>query len=406
MGLELEQVPEKNKRDITEWPVFGMLAGLMAIQMAQPLRLSIIISLGTWLIAGSAVLSFFITIRYRRWEIRKFISVLALFGVVFISIVVSFDFTAQNLVAGLCFMEIPMIVGSYPEIKQKYTKRAIYGCYLVLSVYYIFLSFTWRAYIFSTRYGDVEMPFLTLGYNNPNETAMHLFSCFIILCTLLRELKRIIFKILVLADIVALECLIIPTLSRTVVVMSAVFILGYLLYRRRRLPRFSRIVILIVPFVFLGFTLWGGNLMGNLYLFGETVETGRNEIYSLVLEELDALSFLVGDFQFRFQNLHNGFWSIFATIGSMGLVAFISLLNTSLRQAQQKLTAEGGDKIAMVGLFLLIVYTSTEAAFLTAGSVFAVEVSTIYLLSVSGGCIWWPGENKGEKTQIEGTEIQ
>lgn len=114
---------------------------------------------------------------------------------------------------------------------------------------------------------------------------------------------------------------------------------------------------------------------------GEAFDTGRFSIYTRVFRNYSIIDFLFGDFsRYRFDNLHNGYLSIMATVGVPSMVLFISLL-------YQKTTAllnyisQRHQRLAYIGLLFLIMHMAFEAAFFTAGSVYAVSVLILVWLS-------------------------
>ena len=157
-----------------ETPIYLMLIGMMAIQIAKPLRINFIVSMGTWMIIISTVVAFVLAVMLRKIRDQYLFNIIVLGVCVCASIAASFVWRYQEIVSALSFLEIPILMASYEKSKEKNVKKTIYACYIILSVYYSLISLTPLANIYYTEYGTTQMNFMTLGYSNPNETAMHL----------------------------------------------------------------------------------------------------------------------------------------------------------------------------------------------------------------------------------------
>lgn len=365
-----------------EAPVYVMLIGMIAIQIATPLQINFIVSLGTWLILFATIMAFIGTLIKQKVNRRDFLHIIFLVMCVLFSMAYSFFVNYQYMVVAFSFLEIPLLMTSYSKCHVKNILRIIYACFILLSIYYIFLSFTPVSHIFYTEYGYKQMEFLTLGYNNPNETAMYLFVCIIILTALFNTLKKKSMKFLISIDIVLVVRLLILTLSRTAFLMLFIFMIATFSFKRCSIPNYVRILCLVAPFLFLIITFVHTSLRGNINFLLESIETGRYDIYITVFDDINLLSFLFGKYAFQFKNLHNSYWSIFATIGLLGITVFVSFLNTKIRDIQNALKDRIDSKIALMGLMSIIVYTSTEAAFLTVGGTFAASVVCVYLICI------------------------
>ena len=118
---------------------------------------------------------------------------------------------------------------------------------------------------------------------------------------------------------------------------------------------------------------------------GEELDTGRSEIYNDVFLKMDFLRFFFGEFSTKFQNLHNAFWSIFATIGVVGLASFLGVLYSKIRDVHvfNMRSNKFDSKIALIGLFCIVAYMATESAFVTAGGTYAASFLCLYLIGVS-----------------------
>ena len=271
---------------------------------------------------------------------------------------------------------------AYPEVNNENIRKTIYRCFVILSIYYIIVGFTSLANVYYTKYGERYMDFYTLGYNNPNETAMYLFACLIVLVSMWAELKTIAAKVFVIIDVILVGRLLWLTLSRTGALLSAIFLVLVICFWKIKVPKFVRVAAILIPLIFLFVTFIFDELLVYWSVMGETLETGRADIYVKVLDKMNAIRFLVGGYEFNFKNLHNAFWTVFATIGIFGAGAYFWLVTAKLGDIHRRINEGGVGKIALIGLLCIFIYTSTEAAFLTSGGSFAAVVIAIYLLSV------------------------
>lgn len=361
-----------------------LIVGLLMIQISAPHGIDSIGSLGTWLVILSSILAFtFALLKKRYLEIDKALVILLIIYVIFVAII-TLDFSYRKLVSIGCFLEIPLFFASYNKIQKRKIEATIYYSFVVLSLYYILLSFTSMAYVFETQYGIVSHAALTLGYNNPNETAMYLFYCSVVIVAAAFWTNKKLFRVFLVCDYIFLLYLITRTHSRTCLMASLIFIVLVFVYKKKRIPNYLGYITVIFPFVFIILTLLFENRLSNLEFFwGKAFETGRYDIYMRAFENQSVIKFLIGDFEFLFQNLHNGYVSIFATIGAIGLALFITIFNYKLKEVHNKISNYKNHNIFLIGLLCVLLISATEAASICAGSAFAASVISIYLLAIA-----------------------
>lgn len=372
-------------RDIkieAETLIYVILFGMMAIQIALPLRIYSLVSLGTWSIVISSIVAFLM--RMRISVEKNMLMVMALTWVVVMSMLCSSTLSYKGLVASISFLEIPLLISSYPEVQHgEKIRKAVYVCFVLLSVFYIALSFTHFSNIYYTDYGERYMSFLTLGYNNPNETAMYLFVCMIVNSCLFMESHKLITKLFSAFLIVSIVVLIWRTLSRTSLVVCILYIFLLLCCRKKKIPSFIHTISFIIPSAFFVITIVFNEALMNYTLWGESIETGRMDIYMNFLNELNGWKILIGWYPVCFENLHNAILTIFATIGIFGTGIYIFFLNTKLRYLLSYIDAMSVEKYSLLGLYCILIYMSSESAFLISGGAFAVMVISVYLLSIT-----------------------
>lgn len=115
---------------------------------------------------------------------------------------------------------------------------------------------------------------------------------------------------------------------------------------------------------------------------GDVFDTGRLLIYSDVLHSMDLKSFFLGQYSYRFSNLHNLYVSLFATVGLLGTVVFAGLyffVNKQLSRAYKTNPA----KVAYIAICLYMFHASVESAMFLLGSVYAAIIISLYILCIN-----------------------
>lgn len=362
--------------------VILMLVGTLAIQVANPLQINTIQSMGTMLICFSSLLAFLMSMK-KGWKASDLLILLVMILSILLSMFISGNISYRWIVVAMCLMEIPLFMGALDEVSRDSIRKAVYVCFNCLIVFYICLSFTSLSHIYYTNYGPRNVSYLTLGFSNPNETSMHLFSCEIVFAVELFDVRGKFLKCTAIAGSVAAIILICCTQSRTGIIMSVFFWLAVWIFRKRRVNAIVCLVSILVPIAFAVLLLSLSDTSFELQLMGDAFDTGRASIYRRVLSGLNATKFLFGNYNFEFQNLHNAFWSIFGTIGAIGAANYFLFIYRKLRDTQKTIGVYNAGKIALIGMLAIIIYSSTEAAYFVAGSAFSAEVISVYLLAVS-----------------------
>lgn len=365
-----------------ETPIYIMLMGMLAIQIATPWRLSAIMSLGTWMIIISVVIAFCLSLVMKKIDVSSLAMLIVLAACICVSVILSFTLKYRQLVVALSFLEIPLVMTTYSKCYDKNVYKFIYISFVLLSIYYQVISFTSVANIYYTDYGSQQIDFLTLGYENPNETAMHLFICILVLLIFLLEVKNILIRIFLIVDVLMLMRLIVLTGARTGILILVCFLIFYVFFRKRSIPRLIESLFLSTPIVFIVVAYLFKIFNISFSFLGKTFDTGRINIYMDVFENFNFLTFFFGNNESLFKNLHNSVISIFATIGIIGVIAFFVLLYAKIRLIRNCIDGVATKKMAFVGVLCIVAYTSTEAAFLTTGGTFAIAFLSVYFISV------------------------
>lgn len=362
--------------------IYVMLFGLLAIQIGLPLKYYVLVSVGTWSVLIGTVLAFIF--RAKSGVDINMLTVIAISSMVVVSMLCSFTVSYQGFVASLSFLEIPILISAYPNVcERKKIRKTIYICFILLALFYIGISFTSLSNIYYNDYGEKQVPFLTLGYKNPNQTSMYLVTCFIILICLMLETRKIKFKILSGVLAITMLYLIVQTLSRTGLLVCIIFVLLTFCLRKTGIPLILHLIAFALPIMFFVITLIWSDALQTLSILGEDFETGRLEIYRDFLNELTPIRFLIGWHPMHFTNLHNAILTIFATTGIFCTGSYVFFLYKKLQFLLQFINSRRIGKNALIGLYCIMIYMSVESAFLVSGGAFAVMFFSLYILCVT-----------------------
>ena len=281
----------------------------------------------------------------------------------------------------LGFFMLPMMIYCIRSVGiTDKTRKAVLICNFIASLLYIYLYHSPLRYSFTTKYGVVNIDSVTLGFPNPNQAATMLFACTVLLLASLFFFKSKLIKVLLLADIVYLSYIMFGTDSRTSVLLLAAFVVLALISIRRQLPKFITEFSLLSPVIYVVLAVAVGAALDFIQISGHNIFTGREEYYARYFDNLDPISFLFGDFaEFQFENLHNGYISIAATVGIVALTVYYVFLRKTLLDARRTLTRRF-EKVAYCGLLCIVVYTCTEAGLLIGGAMYAFLISMTFFM--------------------------
>lgn len=363
-----------NKQRFREVPLILVMVGYVLIQMANPFELNAIVSIGTWTIVLGCILLLLSINVLSNSKLDK--TTLALYFLIFtivISLLINEYISYSTIVAISCFLEIPIFICSY-ESSGFASKKLILFANFILSVFYIIMSRSPLAYIYKNEWGSKAISQLTLSYNNPNETAMFLFGCLVILVYTFFLLKNKFWRIFVGIDVIWMVYLIILTECRTILTVMFFFFVLLLFYKRRNISNFLVVVSFVLPiaYIFL-LSFFEEELVNSIFS-----DSGRRDIYQSIMENTSIKSFFFGNLSIEFNNMHNASITIFATVGILGTLLFYYLLNKKIKIFVY--VNECQKKILVIGLLCMVIQTATEAAYFTAGSAFAACFLSVYFL--------------------------
>lgn len=375
------------KNDILYLVCFTVSILAMAmILVALPFKIDVLVSAGASVIAAASLVLliayFFECPRILPWSAAWFL----LLAVVTVLAAVCTTPTGitDRIVKSLCFFEIPIFMLSLEKkIKIKYLPIVFWVQY-ALSWYFVYLSTTEKAYYFEGEYADVVLDQLTLGYNNPNETAIYLFLCIMVLCCATLYFKSFILRCLFLVNAVLVFRLIVLTESRAGMLIALFSAVLFVLRKKLKVKRSFAKIALAIPLVAVVIIVNYYEKLVDMKFWGDPLETGRLNVFNQVFNGLQVHEILLGDFATHlFGNLHNAYISIFGTIGTLGAIAFAVFLYMILKYHCPKSKDAIWKKIGFMNVLLIIMHSAVESALLVSGSAYAVGFMCVYSLAVA-----------------------
>ncbi len=364
------------------------LFAMILILVAQPWRQTALMSLGTWLIFLSAVYDL-LKAASMRFLNKPTLLLICMLILSFFSLLASADFSYKSLVSLFCFWEIPIFMQFSTQNVSKNFKEKLYYIFLGLAAYYTFLSLSPISHDYLGPYGTVQLDELTLGFSNPNQTGMYLLICFFVLISAAAYFQKRWLRHLYIIAAAVIGALILATRSRACIILAAAYLFYYIFFSKKLSLRTIGIltkVAFVLPILLFFFILFFQQAAHSILVMGEEFDTGRSTIFSEVFTDFDIVNFLLGDFsKYQFQNLHNAYLSIFASAGFFVALLYVVYMRGKILELQ-KTAKQHPQQIALIGLVMLVIHMSVEAAFFTAGSVYAVSVM----------CLTWISSEKHE----------
>jgi hypothetical protein len=252
----------------------------------------------------------------------------------------------------------------------------------ITSVLFILLSLSSYSYKGYEHYLGTTYAWLTLGYDNPNQTSMYLLVNYIVLLCSICYYKKKLFRLILLADILYIGKLIYDANSRTCFTIAVLITIVILLKKNNKLAELSISAVLLIPVIFLivyPFLYQQGYL--HFEYMGKSDYSSRTYLYQNVFLDLKG-HLLFGNFMiYRFENLHNGVLSILASLGVMGLLlfylyCFMVYLNIGRNNLRSKISF-----IAFTGILAVFLNACTESALFVSGSMYAGSISVLIFLT-------------------------
>lgn len=285
---------------------------------------------------------------------------------------------AKDLIGFFSLIMMLMYSASY-EIKN--AKPIVLCANIVASLIFISLYYSDLRHSYVTVYGVKYIDVVTLGYSNPNLTAIYLFVCIINLFVAIFYFKHWLLKVLLALDLTQILFILYKTESRTAILLIVVFIILFICSLFYKMPRIFPGIAIALPIAYALMAQYLFPFFGEITFRGETIFNGREDIFSRYFDNINLSNFLFGDFnQFRFDNLHNGYVSIAATLGVPALICFLIFLKENVYKNYRQIEFAKYESVAFWGFICIIMYACTEASLFVSSASYGFLIFSVYLL--------------------------
>lgn len=283
------------------------------------------------------------------------------------------------------FLVLPIMIYCISAVKvSEKTRKIVLIANVITSIQYILLYFSDLRYVFTTEYGTHNIDSVTLGFANPNQTAIMLFSALILLLVAAFFFKNLIFRIFLIADMAFIIFIIFETNSRTATLLSALLLIAVPFVIKKRIPKIVTELCMLAPLIYLLLALVLEPLFSNFKILGDSIFTGRDSIFARYFEKLDIISFFFGNMaEFKFENLHNAYISIAASLGIIVFVLYYAFIRKALLTSYKKGNFPKFAAVAYCGLLCVMIYSSVEGGFLIGGSTYGALIAMMFLMMPS-----------------------
>lgn len=306
----------------------------------------------------------------------------------------------QNGVKLLGFFSLPLMLFYGLMKKDERIKRTIILFHILTSILYIGLYCSDLRHALKTQYGIAYVVEVTLGYANANQAAMYLLVCAIGLMAGVFYFRRPGVKIVLIVDTICIAWILWQTDSRAAIIAIVTIIL-ILITLKWRITKLWVQIIFLIPLVYLLLPLLDSSVT-SLRFMNDLLFNGREVIYRRYFDNLDFMLVLVGDMNtFAFDNLHNGYLAIAASVGLFTCVYYLRFLTHCVLISMPVSGTPNYERVAFVGFLCLILHTGAEASYLTGGVNYAFLVFSIFALFAKP----YPTVNSTEEVQYENSDV-
>ncbi len=277
---------------------------------------------------------------------------------------------------GFLILPIMLLYSTVFQIDAR-AKTAVLIFNLAASLVFIDLYNSDKRYIFEGPYDMVQLDVITLGYPNPNQTAMYLFLCAVSLAAGAFYFKPVLIKAIFAADTVCMAWFLQQTGARSAALLFVTFLVLIWVTGKREVSGLWVSIALLVPLLYVLVL----PLASDVTVMGESMFNGREAIFNRYFRNLNFSSFILGDLnRFKFENLHNGYVAIAASVGVPACAGYIHLMKTCLQINRPRRGAPASERVAFVGFLCAVMYTCAEAAFFVGGATYAMLVFSVCVL--------------------------
>lgn len=349
--------------------------------LGKPTRNYSMVSFATTLtIIASFIQVIFYAKKFQVKKIRSFIPLFCLLMFSILSFVIGATQGYTDIVRLICFLQIPLFISTTVYEDCKHTNKYLYFIIALVPLIYLFTLFSDHAYEYNTIYGYRIISDLTLGYNNPNETAMYLYFTLIILYSAKRNTSSRIISYFFTIEILFTIYLVFLTKCRSIIILLALTIISWIFRRRMDIYKWCIPIIHLFPFISPIFAIFFQSYLTEYRILGDSIDTGRITYYLEAFTNQSFSRILLGNFSYGFTNFHNAVMSIFVTIGIFGAISYYLVLYNMATEIYRNPIFH--ISIPYIGILAIVLHSSVEGGVFTAGSIFAAFYVMIYRLAI------------------------
>ena len=380
--MELKIYPKNSLLNIS-YSLIAILQVIMLYGISS--NTTSIISMCTYLFFGLGLLMFATTIiATKNWPMRwRVLFVLLIYIYTLLQLVGARRTLKISALSYMLMLSVWPVASSIKlsDVSRKITAFMAF----IQGAMLIYLSYSEYAYILRNEYNSI-VDSLTLGFPNPNQTAIIIYSTISILIIARENFKSKFFKFLIFGELVWLFYLLILTNAR-ISIFAGFFIVFLDIYHKTKKKQFkfnenTKLFVFIMSVLPLLF-FWIYNMMyeykifADLEIFGKSIYSGRNALYTTILDRWKNHFF--GNMKsFYFANSHNAALTILVNTGIVGYALYFMYTYMELKHLCQK---ENTDFLSIVVILSYFVIGCAEAAILVSGSIYYVTFLTICILS-------------------------
>lgn len=302
-----------------------------------------------------------------------------------VSVIVSgINNLVSHFVSYMCFLMLPAYLIAYSNIGfLGKARNIIFFSNFVYTILFFALSRSPLAHIGYTEYGigTYISNDLTLGYGNPNETAIYLLVSFIIMFAGIHY-KTGMIKLIYFLFTCVLGYLIIQTHCRAGIFLTAICVILKLIRPFFQVGTRTIRIVVLLPIIIAVLVVINPDIFRQIMILGEAAETGRYAIYDSYVRGITLKSILVGDYaSYATSNLHNSFLTVFSMFGLPATIVYFRFLDRSINMYLPRIE-DSVSYIGLIGVLCLILHGIAEGTLLVAGTVYAGLFSLLILLMI------------------------
>ena len=291
---------------------------------------------------------------------------------VFIAFAVTGVASVYNFVITLCaYLSLPMYLIYVRKIDvNKLTLFFTITCALSTAVFFIVSFFIHPEYSVNKE--------LTLGFFNPNQTAMFIFQNLSVILVIMTFCRNRFLKFLLFAVIAFESFEVVMTASRIAVICVAFAIVLGLFKNKIKFSGNMVTIFMLLPliFVFLIEIMYSNHVWENVEILGKPFYSGREEMFSNFFVELLKNPIFGNYARYQLSNSHNAYLAVLLSLGLVGFIVFI-VFYFYIINGFRKTIVNPVQKVAFIGILLIFIESTSEAALLVSGSMYAAATSTL-----------------------------